>query len=74
MNIGDLTYEQRWSLFRGMACDVLRKHGYRTDVWDMASSLDMSFEEYDKIPLEEWEAKLNDECLEYKRECRIYFQ
>lgn len=68
LNVGDLTFEQRWILFRGLVCAALIKNGYRSgDEWAFTESLDMSFEALDDIEFSEWERIIENDCQEYMR-------
>lgn len=68
--MNELTFDMKWCLFRGLVCDMLIAAGYNEpDVWDFASSLDMSFEAVSEaVPLSEWEYHLKIDLEEYKKE------
>lgn len=67
MSLEDMNNDLKWSLFRGIVCDLLVKHGYNADKWEMAESLDMSFNEIEHLPVEYWKPQIEIELLEYKR-------
>lgn len=70
-----LTFEMKWCLYRGIACDVLRGMGFnKTDVWDFVSDLDMSFEEHMNSPVSAWAALIRADAIDYRsREGKFYF-
>lgn len=66
MSLENMNYDLKLALFRGLVCGLLEKHDYNCDKWDLALSLDMSFEEMMHKPVEEWESIIEGELLEYK--------
>nr|DAH97892.1 MAG TPA: hypothetical protein [Caudoviricetes sp.] len=67
MSLEDMNNDLKWSLFRGIVCDLLVKHGYYADKSEMSESLDMSFDEIEHLPAEYWKPQIEIELLEYKR-------
>lgn len=62
------TDEMKFDLYRGMVCGLLEREGFKGNPWDLASSLDMSFEEVKDKPAFMWlnqaESDLEDFRLE----------
>lgn len=59
----------KWDLFRGMVCRSIEDKGLTPfldcEVWEFASSLDMSYEELKNRPLPEWQPQIDTDILEY---------
>lgn len=70
-----LSQQGQWDLFVGMVCRILSEHKYNGNVYDMATCLDMTFEEVRIKPLCMWCEHIESELLEYKnsKEGRYYF-
>ena len=70
-----LAKNHQWDLFVGMVCGLLAKHEYNGNVYDMAVSLDMTFEEVRLKPISMWLEHIEAELMEYKnsREGRYNF-
>lgn len=66
MSLENMNRDLKWSLFRGIVCDLLVKHGYNADKWEMANCLDMSFDEISNTPVEYWKESLEKELIDYK--------
>lgn len=62
-----LTLETKWELFQGMAAKKLVDNGFNKDPFEMARSLDMSFEEdYLHANLDDWEDMMQGNIEEFK--------
>ncbi len=62
-----LTFETKWELFQGLAAKKLLENGFNHDPFEMASSLDMSFEEdYLHADLDDWEDMMQGNIEEFK--------
>lgn len=61
-----LSPHNRWHLFIGMVCETLTREGYAGDKYDLASSLDMTFDELDGQPIVMWQSLIDEELSEYK--------
>lgn len=70
-----LAPHNKWNLFVGMVCELLAKHEYNGNIYEMAISLDMTFDELKHKPISMWLPRLEDELMEYKnsREGRYNF-
>lgn len=66
MSLENMNDDLKLCLFRGIVCELLVKHGYLWDKWEMAECLDMSFDEIKDTPVDEWPSKIEDDLLEYK--------
>lgn len=56
-------------LYRAMVCNALDanpfiKEALEVDPWEYSSALDMSFEETEKLPLEQWHIKIGNDLRE----------
>lgn len=70
MNV-HLSDDGLWILFRGFACHVMEAYGLTArelgcELWEFTESLDMSFEEYQDLPIEMWGEKMEREVRELK--------
>lgn len=62
-----LTFETKWELFQGLAAKKLVENGFNHDPFEMAGSLDMSFEQdYLHADLDEWEDMMQGNIEEFK--------
>lgn len=62
-----LTFETKWELFQGLAAKKLVDNGFNQDPFEMARSLDMSFEEdYLHADLDDWEDMMQGNIEEFK--------
>lgn len=69
-----LAKNMQWDLFVGMVCRLLEKHEYNGNAYEMATSLDMTFEEVRLKPLCMWEKHIEGDLIDYKqREGRYNF-
>lgn len=66
MSLENMTYSDKWDLFRGKVCKYLAMHGYIKNPWELASSLDMSFDEISINDVSEWDEAIEQELIEYK--------
>lgn len=73
--MNDQTINKLWELFQAMAAQELHKAGYKGDVWDMAKSIDYSFE-YDYLPIniEKWRDLMIADIVEFKKDCPEDFE
>lgn len=62
-----LSPQNQWDLFVGMVCRLLAEHKYNGNIYEMASCLDMTFEEVKRKPIWMWQEHIESELLEYKR-------
>lgn len=63
----------QWTLFRGLACCALERHGLTEkelgcSLWEFTESLDMSFEEIRHLNLAMWGVKIMADAEELKNE------
>ena len=63
----------QWTLFRGLACYALERHGLTEkelgcSLWEFTESLDMSFEEVRILDLALWATKVMADAEELKNE------
>ena len=64
------TFENQWEVFKLMAVQELKKSGYNKNPWDLASFLDMSFEEdYLNTDIETWRDRMVADIAEMKKDC-----
>ena len=64
------TFEKQWEVFKLMAVEVLKKSGFNKNPWDLASCLDMSFEEdYLSTDIETWRDRMVADIEEMKKDC-----
>lgn len=69
-----LTFETRWELFQSLAAKKLFESGFNHDPFEMASSLDMSFEEdYLHADLDDWEDMMQGNIEEFKEDAPELF-
>lgn len=68
MEIQEINEEMMWILFQGMVCTQLVESGFIGDAWQMASCLDMSFDEVRDNDIEHWAAIISGELEEYRHE------
>lgn len=70
-----LSQQNQWDLFVGMVCRLLAEHEYNGNVYEMATSLDMTFDELKHRPVHVWAEHLEADLIEYKnsREGRYNF-
>lgn len=65
-----LTLETKWELFQGLAAKKLVDKGFNQDPFEMASCLDMSFEEdYLNTDIETWRDRMAADIEEMKKDC-----
>lgn len=55
-------------LFVGMVCTILEKSGFKGDCFNLANSLDMSFEEIAPKDIAEWGYLIGVDLAEFKAE------
>ena len=64
------TFEKQWEVFKLMAVEGLKKSGFNKNPWDLASCLDMSFEEdYLSTDIETWRDRMVADIEEMKKDC-----
>ena len=64
------TFENQWEVFKLMAMQELNKAGYQPNSYDMAKSLDYSFEEdYLNTDIETWRDRMVADIEEMKKDC-----
>lgn len=69
-----ITPEKKWMLFQIMVSKNLIDNGFNKDAFEMASSLDMSFEEdYLHADLENWEDMIQGDIEEFKEDAPELF-
>jgi hypothetical protein len=65
-----LTFDMKWAMFLGLVSSKLKGAGYRHDVFEMAESLDWSFEsDYLNLDPCDYEHKIDLELELFKEEC-----
>lgn len=68
MEIQDLNEDLMWILFQGMVCTALINAGFTGNAWEMASCLDMSFDEVRDLHVEDWPQEIATELSEFREE------
>lgn len=69
-----ITTEKKWMLFQIMVSKKLIDNGFNQNHFEMASSLDMSFEEdYMHSDLEDWEDMMDADIEEFKEDAPELF-
>lgn len=68
MEIQELNEDLMWILFQGMVCTALVDAGFNGDAWNMASYLDMSFDDARDYAIEDWGSIIKEELNEYREE------
>lgn len=72
MSLENLNEDIKWDLFRGMVCQAIEDKGLNPfldcEVWEFASSLDMSFDELKNHPIEIWKAQIESDLCQYMQE------
>lgn len=70
MNINkNLSKSDKWAVYRALVVLVLVEAGYNKDHFELADSLDMSFEEVENIAIEEWHAVIMKDLHEMIADC-----
>lgn len=69
------TFENQWDVFKLMAMQELNKAGYQQNSYDLAESLDYSFEEdYLNTDIETWRDRMVADIEEMKKDCSEDFE
>lgn len=68
-NIKYLTKSEKWALYRALVVLVLIEAGYNKDHFELADSLDMSFEEIESIPYDQWKSLIMKDLHEMIADC-----
>ncbi len=64
------TFENQWEVFKLMVLQELNKAGYQPNPYDLAESLDYSFEEeYLNTDVETWRDRMVVDIEEMKKDC-----
>lgn len=64
------TFENQWEVFKLMTMQELNKAGYQPNSYDLAESLDYSFEEdYLNTDIETWRDRMVADIEEMKKDC-----
>lgn len=70
MNINNnLSTSDKWAVYRALVVLVLVEAGYNKDHFELADSLDMSFEEIESLPYDEWHQYIMKDLQEMIADC-----
>lgn len=70
MNINNnLSTSDKWAVYRALVVLVLVEAGYNKDHFELADSLDMSFEEIENLPYDEWHQYIMKDLQEMIADC-----
>lgn len=70
MNVNNnLSKSDKWAVYRALVVLVLVEAGYNKDHFELADSLDMSFDEIENIPYDEWHAFIMKDLHEMIADC-----
>lgn len=67
--INNLSKSDKWAVYRALVVLVLVDAGYNKDHFELADSLDMSFEEIENIPYDQWQAVIMKDLHEMIADC-----
>lgn len=68
-NINNLSKSDKWAIYRALVVLVLVEAGYNKDHFELADSLDMSFEEIESIPYDQWQSVIMKDLHEMIADC-----
>jgi hypothetical protein len=70
MNVNNnLSTSDKWAVYRALVVLALVEAGYNKDHFELADSLDMSFEEIENLPYDEWHQYIMKDLQEMIADC-----